>query len=159
MRPYYPLLFIFLISLLGSIPLWRTQRSKRAFIGPAMILLVFLVGEIGWGLWRHGRTVAQAEFDIGDGAPFSISVREVPVPVTKSHHFIVTLYRGEYPVTSFRYFWVNYTPTEIKIDWPQLESFTVTFDGKYVACCRWSWGSEASWSITSPPGAPPVGMP
>ena len=46
---------------------------------------------------RKGEIVATAAFDPGI-APFTIEVRKVPVPVTNSHHFIVSLHRGEYVV-------------------------------------------------------------
>jgi len=40
--------------------------------------------------WRKGEVVATAKFDPGI-APFTIEVRKVPVPVTNSYHFIVSL--------------------------------------------------------------------
>lgn len=107
-------------------------------------------------VWRGGKIVAEASFDPGI-APFDITVREVPVPVTKSHHFIVTLKRGQYPVTSFRFFWIAYTPQKVRIEWKRLETFNVIFDERYVATCNWSWGKEAAWTVQVPPGAEPPG--
>jgi hypothetical protein len=76
----------------------------------------------------------QGRFDPGI-APFTIEVRRVPVPVTNSKHFIISLYRGQYVVTSFRYFWPGYTPEHVRISWPCMNQFTVTFDDKYEARC------------------------
>lgn len=131
---------------------WKERRSLLHFAVPLAMALVLVLAQGAWWFWRSGSVVAEAEFNPGI-APFQITVREVPVPVTGSHHFIVTLSRGQYPVTSFRYFWVGYTPKKVSINWPQLEAFTVTFDDKYVASCRWSWGNQASWSVTGPTGA------
>lgn len=115
-------------------------------------LVIFAAGVVGFLFWRTGRVVARATFNPGI-APFEVTVREVPVPVTGSHHFIITLKRGQYPVTSFRYFWVAYTPKSVKIEWTRLETFRVIFDERYVATCRWSWGREATWTMQVPPGA------
>ena len=102
--------------------------------------------------WREGQVVAIATFNPGI-APFRLTVREVPVPVTHSNHFIVTLKRGQYPVTSFRYFWIAYTPKKVRIEWPRLESFKVIFDERYIAICNWRWGQDATWTMQMPPNA------
>lgn len=115
-------------------------------------LAAFAAAIAGHFVWRAGRIVAEAKFDPGI-APFDVTVREVPVPVTRSHHFIVTLKRGQYPVTSFRYFWTDYTPQKVRIEWPSLETFKIVFDERYVATCNWSWGREAAWTLQGPPGA------
>ena|ERR1051325_696655 len=146
LNPYLPLIFVFLISMAGAFRSWQSRRSKWAFLGPVLILFVYLAFEF----WRNGKVVAEAEFNPGI-APFTLTVREVPVPVTNSHHFIVTLRRGEYPVTSFRYFWDDYTPKAVKINWPTLKSFTITFDETYIASCDWNWGNSAVWAIVGPP--------
>src|SRR5712664_3994138 len=115
---------------------------------PLWLLIALLVfGAVLAGLWwwRRGEVVAKAEFDPGI-APFTIEVRRVPVPVTNSKHFIVSLYRGQYVVTSFRYFWPDYTPQRVRISWPCINHFTVTFDDKYEASCDWNWGASASWT-------------
>ena len=153
---YLPLLFVFLISIAGSFLGWKRRTSKWAFMGEAFIVVMFLIFWGGWRIWRNGNVVAEAEFNPGI-APFTLTVREVPVPVTNSRHFIVTLRRGEYPVTSFRYFWIDYTPTKVKINWPELRNFTVTFDDTYVASCNWSWGSQAVWTIAGPPNGKVAG--
>jgi hypothetical protein len=106
---------------------------------------------------RKGEVVATASFDPGI-APFTIEVRRVPVPVTNSKHFIISLYRGEYVVTSFRYFWLGYTPERVRISWPCVNQFTVSFDDKYEATCDWRWGAGASWSMTIPDGAEKPGL-
>ena len=79
-------------------------------------------------------------------------MRRVPVPVTNSEHFIVSLYRGQYVVTSFRYFWPGYTPERVRISWPCVNHFTVTFDDRYEASCDWSWGAGAAWAMRVPEG-------
>jgi len=117
-----------------------------------LAIATFAAGSAGFFLWRAGRIVAEATYNPGI-APFDVTVREVPVPVTHSHHFIVTLKRGQYPVTSFRYFWLDYTPKRVQIEWPRLEMFKVIFDERYVATCNWSWGREATWTMQVPPGA------
>ncbi len=106
---------------------------------------------------RQGEVVATAEFDPGI-APFTLEVRKVPVPVTNSSHFIVSLHRGQYVVTSFRYFWPDYTPGRVVVSWPCVNRFTVTFDDTYEASCEWSWGAGASWSITVPEGRQKPGL-
>lgn len=111
---------------------------------------VFTAAIVGHMVWRAGHVVAEARFNPGI-APFDVTVREVPVPVTQSHHFIITLRRGQYPVTSFRYFWVRYTPKKVKIEWTRLETIKVIFDDRYVATCNWSWGREATWEMQVPP--------
>src|SRR5258708_1252389 len=87
-------------------PAVKLRHPKNLAIVVAVV--IFTAAIAGHFLWRAGRIVAEARFDPGI-APFDITVREVPVPVTRSHHFIVTLKRGQYPVTSFRYFWIGYT--------------------------------------------------
>jgi hypothetical protein len=99
---------------------------------------------------RRGEVIATAEYDPGI-APFTIEVRRVPV--TQSKHFIVSLSRGEYVVTSFRHFWPGYTPERVHVSWPCIDRFTVTFDDDYVATCDWSWGAGATWSMTAPEGS------
>jgi hypothetical protein len=124
------------------------------------LLLGVLVSALmmgGFWYWRQGEVVAAASFDPGI-APFTIEVRKVPVPVTKSKHFIVSLYRGQYVVTSFRYFWPGYTPERVKISWPCINRFTVTFDDTYEAICDWSWGGGATWSMTVPQGGAKPGL-
>ncbi len=100
------------------------------------VIAAFAAILAGFFLWRAGRIVAEATYNPGI-APFDITVREVPVPVTHSHHFIITLKRGQYPVTSFRYFWLDYTPKRVRIEWTRLEEFKVLFDERYVATCDW----------------------
>ena len=117
----------------------------------AIVAFVFAAAGIGYHVWREGEEVAAATFDPGI-APFRLTVREVPVPVTRSHHFIVTLKRGQYAVTSFRFFWVRYTPRTVRIEWTRLESFRVIFDERYVAQCDWSWGKSATWTMQVPAG-------
>jgi len=120
-------------------------------------LLILGAGISAHWWWRRGEVVAKAEFDPGI-APFTIEVRRVPVPVTNSKHFIISLNRGQYVVTSFRYFWPGYTPEHVRISWPCMNQFTVTFDDKYEARCVWSWGAGASWSMTVPEGGPKPGL-
>lgn len=123
-----------------------------------LCVILVIIGSLGTFLWwRKGVVVASAKFDPGI-APFSVEVRKVPVPVTNSEHFIVSLYRGQYQVTSFRYFWPSYTPERVTISWPCINRFVVTFDDKYEATCEWSWGSAATWSIASPLGARKAGL-
>src|SRR5262245_33758831 len=110
----------------------------------AGLIIILILPVSFWG-WRQGEVVAKAEFNPGI-APFTIEVRKVPVPVTNSQHFIVSLYRGQYVVTSFRFFWPDYTPQQVKISWPCIDRFSVIFDDKYEAICEWRWGSGASWS-------------
>jgi hypothetical protein len=144
-------LVLFLSALLASIDLsLKLQHPKNLIIMTGAI--IFIGSAVGYFLWRDGNVVAKARFDPGI-APFDIAVREVPVPVTHSHHFIVTLKRGQYPVTSFRYFWIGYTPKKIRIEWTRLETFKVIFDERYSAACNWRWGSEATWTMSVPPGA------
>ncbi len=131
-------------------PAVKLYRPQNLVI--VITLVIFTTYVVGHFFWRAGSIVAEATFDPGI-APFDITVREVPVPVTHSHHFIVTLRRGQYPVTSFRYFWIAYTPKSVKIEWTQLETFKVIFDERYVATCNWSWGREATWTMQVPPGA------
>ena len=130
-------------------------RTSRLVKGLLIALLVFPY--IIFAVWRAGRIVAEAEFNPGV-APFHLTVRRVPVPVTQSSHFIVELKRGQYVVTSFRYFWPQYTPQRVKITWDKIERFTVTFDDVYVATCDWRWGREASWRLTEPPGGNIAGL-
>jgi hypothetical protein len=110
---------LFLIGFLTWIDLSLGFRDLQNLA--VIFLIVFLIGIVGFMVWRGGRIVAEARFDPGI-APFDITVRKVPVPVTASQHFIITLSRGQYRVTSFRYFWVGYTPKNIKIDWTRLET-------------------------------------
>lgn len=142
------LLFIGLLTFIDpAVKLYRGQN-----LAIVMALVLFTAAIAGHFIWRAGRIVAEAKFDPGI-APFDVTVREVPVPVTRSHHFIVTLKRGRYPVTSFRYFWTGYTPGKVRIEWTRLETFKVVFDERYVATCNWSWGREATWTLQVPPGA------
>jgi hypothetical protein len=126
---------------------WRHPRNVTVLA----FVAIFAAAVAAHTVWRAGTVVAKASFNPGI-APFDVTVREVPVPVTGSHHFIVTLRRGQYPVTSFRYFWVNYTPKNVRIEWTQLETFKVIFDDRYVATCNWSWGKQATWTMQVPPG-------
>ncbi len=128
----------------------------RRNLGVLAALVFFAAAILGFYYWRAGTIVAEAKFDPGI-APFDLTVRSVPVPVTRSRHFIVTLRRGQYPVTSFRYFWVGYTPRSVRIEWPRLESFKVVFDERYVATCEWNWGGRATWTMQAPQGAQPPG--
>ncbi len=125
------------------------KKLRSLLIMFGVILLVIAAGQVVLRIWRHGTVVAEAQFDPGI-APFTLTVRRVPVPVTHSDHFIVELRRGEYVVTSFRYFWAEYTPLRVKISWPCIEHFTVTFDESYVATCDWSWGAGATWKMSGP---------
>jgi len=129
-------------------------RSLKYLAIPVVLFLAVLAA-MWW--WRSGVIVASARFDPGI-APFTIQVRRVPVPVTASKHFIVELYRGQYVVTSFRYFWPEYTPERIRISWPCLNHFSIMFDEKYEAICDWSWGAGASWSMKSATGALAPGL-
>lgn len=143
----------------GEVPQigYNLSARLRGFGLPAVvILLILLVGQTGWLIWRHGTVVAEASFDPGV-APFTLTVRRVPVPVTHSEHFICELRRGQYPVTSFRFFWSGYTPTKVAISWPRLDHFAIAFDDRYVATCDWYWGRQATWAISFPEGAPPPG--
>ena len=123
----------------------------------AILLAILFVPLIAHGIWRMGRVVAEAQFNPGI-APFHLTVRRVPVPVTQSSHFIVELKRGQYVVTSFRYFWPEYTPEHVKIGWDKIDHFTVTFDNQYVATCDWSWGREATWRMSGPPDGRTAGL-
>jgi hypothetical protein len=159
----WPELAVDLVTLSG-VALALLLVGLLTFIDPAVKLyrgqnLVIVVAVAAFAaaiathfVWRAGRVVAEAKFDPGI-APFDITVREVPVPVTRSHHFIVTLKRGQYPVTSFRYFWTGYTPERVRIEWTRLDTFKVVFDERYVATCSWSWGGDAIWTMQVPPGA------
>jgi hypothetical protein len=147
---YLVMLALFFVGVLTFIDPSVKLRHPRnlavfAFIAAFAAAVVALI------VWRAGGVVAEATFNPGI-APFDLTVREVPVPVTRSHHFIITLRRGQYPVTSFRYFWVKYTPKNVKIEWTRLETFKVIFDDRYVATCHWSWGKEATWTMQVPPG-------
>lgn len=113
---------------------------------------VLLVGLAGW-FWRAGSVVAEAEFDPGI-APFDVSVRKVPVPVTGSSHFIIELSRGQYVVTSHRAFFQNHTPERVSIDWDCIQTFQVRFDDDYVVQCDWEWGVGARWTTTMLESAP-----
>lgn len=123
----------------------------------ALAFAIIAVGELCFWYWRHGVIVARAEFDPGI-APFSLSVRRVPVPVTASNHFIVDLHRGEYVVSSFRYFWGGYTPQVVRISWPCINHFSVFFDEQYEATCDWEWGKNAIWSMKSLGGTVEPGL-
>lgn len=139
--------------------LTRQGLARAAALLLAMVLLLapsYLLA-FGHRWWRAGEIVASASFNPGI-APFDVSVRKVPVPVTHSDHFIVELRRGEYVVTAHRFFWHDYTPQQVTIDWPCIEQFTVTFDQRYVATCDWQWGRGATWTLTEPAGAPPAGL-
>jgi hypothetical protein len=135
---------------------WDRTRVRR-LLWPLLPLLILGAGITANWWWRRGEVVAKAEFDPGI-ASFTIEVRRVPVPVTNSKHFIISLYRGQYVVTSFRYFWPGYTPEHVRISWPCMNQFTVTFDDKYEARCVWSWGAGASWSMTIPEGGQKPGL-
>ena len=135
---------------------WNRTRVRR-LLWPLLPLLILGACITANWWWRRGDVVAKAEFDPGI-APFTIEVRRVPVPVTNSKHFIISLYRGQYVVTSFRYFWPGYTPEHVRISWPCMNEFTVTFDDKYEARCVWSWGAGASWSMTVPEGGQKPGL-
>src|SRR6266851_1599281 len=127
------LLFIGLLTFID--PAVKLLHPQNLVIVIAVV--IFTAGIVGLFLWRAGSIVAEATFNPGI-ALFDITVREVPVPVTHSHHFIVTLKRGQYPVTSFRYFWIAYTPRSVRIEWTRLETVKVIFDERYVATCNWS---------------------
>jgi hypothetical protein len=142
------LVFIGLLTFIDPAVRLRHPRNLVIVVG----IVIFTASIVGLVFWRAGSIVAEATFNPGI-APFDITVREVPVPVTHSHHFIITLKRGQYPVTSFRYFWIAYTPKSVKIEWTHLETFKVIFDARYVATCNWSWGREATWTMEMPPGA------
>jgi len=129
-------------------------RARKIMIG-YVVIIGLVSGGFWW--WRHGTVVARASFDPGI-APFTVEVRKVPVPVTRSRHFIVSLYRGQYVVTSFRYFWPGYTPSHVTIAWPCIDTFTVTFDEQHVATCHWRWGQEATWSMSEPTNGPKPGL-
>ncbi len=132
------------------------MRTRWALVLlPGLLLFLLISGAFLW--WRQGTVVASAEFDPGI-APFTIKVRKVPVPVTHSSHFIVELYRGQYVVSSFRYFWPGYTPERVNISWPCINRFTVTFDDKYQATCDWNWGAGATWAMTTPEGSQQPGL-
>jgi hypothetical protein len=90
------LVVLAIMSLLSSAMLSRSVK--------VILVAVCLVPLITHAIWRMGRVVAEAEFNPGI-APFHLTIRRVPVPVTQSSHFIVELRRGQYVVTSFRYFW------------------------------------------------------
>jgi hypothetical protein len=141
------LLFLGLLTFIDRSVKLR-HRKNLVIVAPIAIFVVIIAG---FFYWRAGTIVAAASFNPGI-APFDITVREVPVPVTRSHHFIITLKRGQYPVTSFRYFWVSYTPKSVRIEWPRLETFKVIFDERYIAKCEWSWGREATWTLEAPAG-------
>jgi hypothetical protein len=144
-------LALLLLALWSSIdPSLKLRHPKNLAI--VVFISILLGANATFLLWREGKVVAEAKFDPGI-APFELTVRQVPVPVTQSRHFIVTLKRGQYPVTSFRYFWIEYTPQKVRIEWTRLETFKVIFDEKYVATCNWSWGNEATWTMQVPPGA------
>ncbi len=148
------LVLLFVGSLTFIDPAVKLRHPKNLVI--VIGVVIFTAGIVGHFIWREGSIVAKATFNPGI-APFDITVREVPVPVTNSHHFIVTLKRGQYPVTSFRYFWIASTPKSVRIEWTHLETFKVLFDERYVATCNWSWGKEATWTMQVPPGAQPPG--
>ncbi len=142
------------LLLIGLLTFFDPSVKLRHPRNLALIIAIvtFAASIAGFFLWRAGSIVAEARYNPGI-APFDITVREVPVPVTHSHHFIITLKRGQYPVTSFRYFWLAYTPKRVRIEWTRLETFKVIFDERYVATCTWSWGREAAWTMQVPPGA------
>jgi hypothetical protein len=146
----------FILLLVCTANLLKHSNNRRTKIVSLIPITLVIILFVSFHTWRGGNVVARAQFNPGI-APFDIEVREVPIPVTNSNHFIVTLSRGQYPVTSFRYFWTNYTPTNIKIDWKKLDSFTVTFDDKYVASCNWSWGNHADWTMVAPANAQVAG--
>lgn len=131
---------------------WSVKLWHRKNLGMVILVVILTASYAGFFVWREGTVVAKASFNPGI-APFDITVREVPVPVTHSHHFIITLKRGQYSVTSFRYFWIAYTPKTVRIEWARLEAFKVIFDERYKATCNWSWGREATWTMDVPPGA------
>lgn len=132
---------------------WK-QRFGRVLLVLLPGVLIFLCMNYAFVQWRAGDVVATASFNPGI-APFDIKVRKVPVPVTGSSHFIVELRRGEYIVTSQRFFWQGYTPSTVTIDWDCMEHFTVTFDQTHVATCDWKWGREATWTMSDASGLSP----
>jgi hypothetical protein len=143
--------------MLVAAPILLALSLRVSRLAKVVLLAIVLLPPIAFGLWRTGRVVAEAEFNPGI-APFHLTVWRVPVPVTQSSHFIVELKRGQYVVTSFRYFWPQYTPQRVKIGWDKIEHFTVTFDDNYVATCDWSWGKEAIWRMSGPPGGVAPGL-
>jgi hypothetical protein len=89
---------------LFAILTWKNRKNRPHLIWFGIAGGIFIAGLwLAFVVWRHGTVVAEAKFNPGI-APFTIEVRRVPVPVTNSKHFIVELYRGQYVVTSFRYF-------------------------------------------------------
>ncbi|HET7208830.1 MAG TPA: hypothetical protein VFI95_19790 [Terriglobales bacterium] len=139
---------LFVVALTSSIDWSLKWRHPKNLVAIAC-LIILIAATSGFFWWRAGKIVAEASFNPGI-APFELTVRKVPVPVTHSDHFIITLRRGQYTVTSFRYFWIGYTPQKVRIEWPRLESFNVIFDERYVATCKWSWGAQAMWTMQGP---------
>jgi hypothetical protein len=133
------------------------ERNRKAFTTLAAVLGVVVIATVGFYVWRRGTVIAEAKFDPGI-APFTLTIRKVPVAVTDSSHFIVELRRGQYVVTSFRYFWPGYTPNRVRIDWPCINYFTVTFDDAHIAKCEWSWGKQAVWTMSEQPGVEEAGL-
>src|SRR5579862_6938367 len=80
------LLFIGLLTFVDRSA--RLRHPKNLVIIVPIAIFAGII--IGFFYWRAGTVVAAASFNPGI-APFDITVREVPVPVTHSHHFIVTL--------------------------------------------------------------------
>jgi hypothetical protein len=100
--------------MLVAAPILLALSLRVSRLAKVVLLAIVLLPPIAFGLWRTGRVVAEAEFNPGI-APFHLTVWRVPVPVTQSSHFIVELKRGQYVVTSFRYFWPQYTPRESRL--------------------------------------------
>ena len=75
---------------------WSKKLWHKTNLFALILLAVFVTLTVGFSVWRNGRIVARAMFDPGI-APFDITVREVPVLVTGSNHFIITLSRGSTP--------------------------------------------------------------
>ncbi len=130
------------------------HRVLRPALLPGALLAVIASGALFYW-WRQGTVVASATFDPGI-APFDVKVTRVPVPVTRSDHFIVELRRGQYVVTAQRYFWPDYTPSHVTVQWPCIDEFTVSFDDAYVATCNWRWGRSATWTLSAVTSSAPV---
>jgi hypothetical protein len=142
----------FLINKVVCVIIFLMKNYRKTILLPLPIIII-----VSYLWWREGNIVATATFNPGI-APFRIEVRSVPVLVTNSRHFIVSLYRGQYVVTSFRYFWTDYTPKNISINWSCIDHFTVNFDDKYQAICDWHQGRGANWSMNYPVGVLKPGL-
>src|SRR5947199_7367981 len=79
-------LALLLIGLLTFIdPSVQLRHPRNLTI--ILMIVTFAAGIAGVFFWRTGSIVAEATYNPGI-APFDITVREVPVPVTHSQHFI-----------------------------------------------------------------------